>query len=145
MKTMNTENENQTPHSKVISNASSTGTIKQGSMASSLGVIDIGVSENAYIFNVELPGIGKNQNKIKFEIQRDGRVCIQGVIPETTIPSESGRLYRMQVQQTCPPGPFSIGFSLPGPVDPRLCSPMFQPCGILEVVVVKLGVRIPTS
>ncbi|CAA7043521.1 unnamed protein product [Microthlaspi erraticum] len=45
----------------------------------------------------------------------------------------------MQVQQSCPPGPFSIRFSLPGPVDPRLFSPRFQPCGLLEVVVVKLG------
>ncbi|CAA7043520.1 unnamed protein product [Microthlaspi erraticum] len=92
MKTMDTENENQTLHSKVISHAFSTGTIKQGSMATSLGVIDIGVSENAYIFRVELPGTGKYQNKIKCEIQRDGRVCIQGVVPETTIPSESGGL-----------------------------------------------------
>uniref|UniRef100_A0A1J3FVC4 Increased DNA methylation 3 n=1 Tax=Noccaea caerulescens TaxID=107243 RepID=A0A1J3FVC4_NOCCA len=146
---MNTENhyqnQNQTPHSKVISHVFFTGTVKQGSIGPPIGLVDIGVSENAYFFRVQLPGTGKNQNKIKCEIQRDGRVRIQGVIPEITIPSESGCLYRMQVQQLCPPGPFSIAFNLPGQVDPRLISPMFQPGGIFEVVVVKLGVRIPTS
>ena len=84
-------------------------------------------------------------DKIKCEIQREGRVCIQGVVPEIAIPSDSGCLYRMQVQQLCPPGPFSITFNLPGQVDPRLFSPKFRPDGIFEVVVVKLGVRVPTS
>ncbi|XP_056847115.1 increased DNA methylation 3 isoform X2 [Raphanus sativus] len=84
--------------------------------------------------------------QIKCEIQREGRVCIQGVVPEIAIPSDSsGCLYRMQVQQLCPPGPFSITFNLPGQVDPRLFSPKFRPDGIFEVVVVKLGVRVPAS
>ncbi|CAA7042511.1 unnamed protein product [Microthlaspi erraticum] len=143
MNTENNQNQNQTFQSKVISHAFSSGTIKQSLVFSSLGLLDIGASENAYIFRVQLPGTGKNQNKIKCEIQRDGRVIIQGVVPETRIASESGCLYRMQVHQSCPPGPFSIGFNLPGPVDPRLFSPTFKPFGVLEVVVVKLGVRIP--
>ncbi|VVA95494.1 unnamed protein product [Arabis nemorensis] len=141
---MNSEN-HKTTHSKVISHAFFTGTAKQGSLAPTIGLLDIGVSEVAYIFRVSLPGIEKNQNMIKCEIQREGRVCIRGVVPEIAIPSDSGCLYRMQVQQLCPPGPFSITFNLPGQVDPRLFSPKFRPDGILEVVVVKLGVRIPTS
>ncbi|XP_010428704.1 PREDICTED: increased DNA methylation 3 [Camelina sativa] len=148
---MNTENNNQTTTtttttlSKVISHVFVTGTAKQGSLGPPIGLVDIGVSEAAYIFRVSLPGIEKNQNKIKCEIQREGRVCIQGVVPEIAIPSETGYLYRMQVQQLCPPGPFSITFNLPGQVDPRLFSPTFRSDGILEVVVVKLGVRVPTS
>ncbi|KAG7587256.1 HSP20-like chaperone [Arabidopsis thaliana x Arabidopsis arenosa] len=144
---MNTENNQTTTttHSKVISHVFFTGTAKQGSAGPPVGLVDIGVSEVAYIFRVSLPGIEKNQDKIKCEIQREGRVCIQGVVPEIAIPSDTGCLYRMQVQQLCPPGPFSITFNLPGQVDPRLFSPHFRPDGIFEVVVVKLGVRIPTS
>lgn len=143
---MNAENnQTTTTHSKVISHVFCTGTAKLGSVGPPIGLVDIGVSEVAYIFRVSLPGIEKNQDKIKCEIQREGRVCIQGVIPEIAIPSDTGCLYRMQVQQLCPPGPFSITFNLPGQVDPRLFSPNFRSDGIFEVVVVKLGVRIPTS
>lgn len=45
----------------------------------------------------------------------------------------------MEYQQLTPPGPFTLSFSLPGPVDPRLFSPKFRDDGILEAVVVKLG------
>ncbi|KAK0576968.1 hypothetical protein LWI29_026038 [Acer saccharum] len=37
----------------------------------------------------------------------------------------------------CPPGPFSISFSLPGQVDPRMFSSTYRPNGILEVIVRK--------
>ncbi|KAG2324336.1 hypothetical protein Bca4012_038851 [Brassica carinata] len=144
----NSENHHQTTttHSKVISHVFSTGTAKQGCAGGPpIGLVDIGVSNIAYIFRVSLPGLAKYQDKIRCEIQREGRVCIQGVVPEIAIPSDSGCLYRMQVQQLAPPGPFSITFNLPGQVDPRLFSPKFRPDGIFEVVVVKLGVRIPTS
>ncbi|CAF2065273.1 hypothetical protein Bca4012_102083 [Brassica carinata] len=132
-------------HSKVISHVFFTGSAKQGTPGPPIGLADIGESDIAYFFRVSLPGIHKNLNKIKCDIQREGRVCIQGVVPEIAIPSDSGCLYRMQVQQLCPPGPFSITFSLPGQVDPRLFSPKFRPDGIFEVVVVKLGVRVPAS
>ncbi|KAF3524888.1 hypothetical protein F2Q69_00051730 [Brassica cretica] len=104
-------------HSKVISHVFFTGSAKQGTPGPPIGLVE----------------------------SREGRVCIKGVVPEIAIPSDSGCLYRMQVQQLCPPGPFSITFSLPGQVDPRLFSPKFRPDGIFEVVVVKLGVRVPTS
>nr|DAD22320.1 TPA_asm: hypothetical protein HUJ06_023783 [Nelumbo nucifera] len=35
----------------------------------------------------------------------------------------------------CPPGPFTISFSLPVPVDPRLFLPDLRSDGILEVVM----------
>lgn len=75
--------------------------------------------------------------KVKCEIQRDGKVHIEGVITGVGVPKDSSAVFQMKVQQLCPPGPFSISFNLPGPVDPRLSSPTFRPDGILEVVVMK--------
>ncbi|XP_010534303.1 PREDICTED: increased DNA methylation 3 [Tarenaya hassleriana] len=137
--------ENDSDHPKVIPHVILTGTAKEGSVGPPIGLVDIGVSEAAYIFRVCLPGIQKNQNKIKCEIQKGGRVCIQGEVPELAMENDSGSKYRMQVQQFCPAGPFSVSFNLPGQVDPRLFSPRFRPDGILEVVVVKLGGQIPTA
>ncbi|PON90513.1 Alpha-crystallin, subunit A [Trema orientale] len=114
-----------------------TGTAKQGSAGPPVGLVDVGESDGAYLFRVALPGLRKDQCKIKCEIQRDGRVHIEGVMTGVGILKDSSAVYQMKVQQLCPPGPFTISFSLPGPVDPRLFSPSFRPDGILEVVVMK--------
>ncbi|GLT94553.1 hypothetical protein SLE2022_122890 [Rubroshorea leprosula] len=115
-----------------------TGTAKQGSYGPPIGLIDVGVSHSAYLFRVALPGIRNNQSNIKCEIQRDGRVHIQGVVPdELGLLKGSSTVYQMKLQQRSPPGPFTISFNLPGPVDPRLFSPIFQADGILEVVVMR--------
>ena len=45
--------------------------------------------------------------------------------------------YEMTVQQLPSPGPFTITFNLPGPVDPRVCSPEFRADGIFEAIVMK--------
>ncbi|XP_062164386.1 increased DNA methylation 3 isoform X2 [Alnus glutinosa] len=113
-----------------------TGTAKEGSAAPPIGLVDIGTSESAYLFRVALPGVCKDQCKVKCEIQRDGRVHIEGVITGGVL-KDSSTVYLMKVQELCPPGPFTISFNLPGPVDPRLSSPAFRPDGILEVVVMK--------
>jgi len=61
---MNAENnQTTTTHSKVISHVFCTGTAKLGSVGPPIGLVDIGVSEVAYIFRVSLPGIEKNQGK----------------------------------------------------------------------------------
>ncbi|XP_062097821.1 increased DNA methylation 3 [Humulus lupulus] len=114
-----------------------TGTAKQGGAGPPVGLVDVGESEGAYLFRVALPGIRKDQCKIKCEIQRDGRVHIEGVMNDVGLLKDSSTVYHMKVQQLCPPGPFTISFSLPGPVDPRLFSPSFRPDGILEVVIMK--------
>lgn len=75
--------------------------------------------------------------KVKCQIQRDGRVHIEGVMTGVGLLRDSSTVYQMKVQQLCPPGPFTICFNLPGPVDPRLFSPNFRPDGILEMVVMK--------
>ena len=38
-----------------------TGTAKEGSAGPPIGLIDIGVSEDAYLFRVALPGLRKNE------------------------------------------------------------------------------------
>ncbi|XP_022155877.1 increased DNA methylation 3 [Momordica charantia] len=114
-----------------------TGTAKEGSSGPPIGLVDIGVSEGAYLFRVALPGVRKDQSKVKCEIKCDGKVQIEGVMTSPSVLKESSAMYQMKVQQLCPPGPFTVSFKLPGPVDPRLSSPTFRPDGILEVVVMK--------
>ncbi|XP_048422286.1 increased DNA methylation 3-like [Pyrus x bretschneideri] len=83
------------------------------------GVVDIGESEAAYLARVALAGL------------RTNRV---NVVQDANLSDQVGS---SRVQQLCPPGPFAVSFSLPGPVDPRLFSPHFQHDGLLEIVVLK--------
>ncbi|KAK1388672.1 increased DNA methylation 3-like [Heracleum sosnowskyi] len=116
-----------------------TGTAKNGSTGPSVGALDIGVNESAYFFRVALPGVKRDPGHFSCEIECDGKVLIRGVTTtgERTV-FRHGRVFEMKVQQQCPPGPFTLYFSLPGPVDPRLFFPNFRSDGILEAVVVKL-------
>ncbi|KAK9271248.1 hypothetical protein L1049_026838 [Liquidambar formosana] len=119
-----------------------TGTAKEGKAGPPVGLVDIGVSEVAYLFRVALPGVRKDHSGgVRCEIQQDGKVCIRGVITDGGGLKGSSSVYQMQVHQLCPPGPFTVSFNLPGPVDPRLFSPIFRPDGILEVIAMKY--RIP--
>ncbi|KAJ0024943.1 hypothetical protein Pint_09182 [Pistacia integerrima] len=130
------ERGNNVDHQQLKPSVVLTGTAKEGSVGPPVGLVDIGVSEGAYLFRIALPGIRRDQSKVKCEMHRDGKVHIQGVITDGTTLKDSNA-YQMKVQQLCPPGPFTISFNLPGPVDPRLFSPSFRPDGILEVVVMK--------
>lgn len=72
------------------------------------------------------------------EVERDGKVSIKGVTSTgVKTVSKYSRVFEMKFQQQCPPGTFTLCFSLPGPVDPRLFSPYFRSDGILEGVVAK--------
>lgn len=72
------------------------------------------------------------------EVERDGKVHVRGVTTTgVRTVSRYSRVYKMKFQQQCPPGPFTLSFSLPGPVDPRLFSPNFRADGIFEGVIVK--------
>ncbi|KAL3514891.1 hypothetical protein ACH5RR_027608 [Cinchona calisaya] len=117
------------------------GTAKNSAVGPPLGLVDIGVNDSAYLIRVALPGVRANKNQLKCNIQLNGRVHIEGVITESQFVRNSSKVFEMKVQQLCPPGPFTISFNLPGPVDPRLCSLSFRAGGILEVVVLKF--RIP--
>ncbi|XP_028068094.1 increased DNA methylation 3-like isoform X1 [Camellia sinensis] len=113
-----------------------TGTAEEGRAGPPIGMMDIGVSEKAYLCRIALPGLRNNENNFTCDIQRDGRVNIHGVVTGGAL-KESSTAYEMKVQQLCPPGQFTISFNLPGPVDPRLASLNFRSDGILEIVIFK--------
>ncbi|KAM7257527.1 hypothetical protein ACFE04_013268 [Oxalis oulophora] len=74
-----------------------------------VGVLDIGMCETAYFFQVALLGLRRDYSNVSL----------------------------LPLARLCPPGEFTLSFSLPGPVDPRLFSPNFRSDGILEGIVIK--------
>lgn len=72
------------------------------------------------------------------DIESDGRVQIKGLLSGGKTITKQSRVFQMKTRQLCSPGPFTLLFSLPGPVDPRLFAPNFGPDGIFEGVVIKL-------
>ncbi|KAF8409884.1 hypothetical protein HHK36_002402 [Tetracentron sinense] len=123
-----------------------TGTAKEGRAGPPVGLVDIGISNAAYFFRVALPGVKKDHGQFSCEIERSGKVHIRGMIMtgERSILRKS-RVFVMKTQHFCPPGPFTISFSLPGPVDPRLFSPEFRSDGIFEAVLMKYGISLQPS
>ncbi|MCD7449491.1 hypothetical protein HAX54_052647 [Datura stramonium] len=115
-----------------------TGTACKGATGPPVGVVDIGVSRSAYYFRIALPGVKKDPGEFNCEIEKDGKVLIRGVTSTggRTV-SRYSRVFEMKSQQQCPSGAFTVSFSLPGPVDPRLFSPNFRSDGIFEAVAMK--------
>ncbi|XP_057776372.1 increased DNA methylation 3-like isoform X3 [Salvia miltiorrhiza] len=112
-----------------------TGTACRGGTGPPIGIADIGESKFAYYFCIALPGVKKDPGEFSCEIQRDGKVCVRGVTSTGgKIVQKYTRVYEMKFQQQSPPGPFTLFFNLPGPVDPRLFFPHFRPDGIFEGV-----------
>ncbi|XWS24631.1 hypothetical protein CRYUN_Cryun28dG0119200 [Craigia yunnanensis] len=113
------------------------GTAKKGIIGPPIGVLDIGVSKVAYFFRVALPGVRKDYCEFSCEIQSNGKVHLQGSTSGGGTIKKRSRVFHMTFQQLCPGGLFTLSFSLPGPVDPRLFSPNFRSDGIFEAVVIK--------
>ncbi|KAL4575405.1 hypothetical protein LXL04_022248 [Taraxacum kok-saghyz] len=114
------------------------GTAKKGKLGPPLGSVDIGVSKTAYFFQVALPGVKKDPGQFSCEIEQSGMVHVKG---ETSTGGKSvtrhSRVFEMKFQQQSPPGQFTLSFSLPGRVDPRLFYPNFRSDGIFEAIVMK--------
>lgn len=72
------------------------------------------------------------------DIESDGRVQIRGLLSGGRTITKQSRVFQMKTQQLCASGPFTLSFSLPGPVDPRLFAPNFRADGVFEGVVIKL-------
>ncbi|XVE94366.1 hypothetical protein REPUB_Repub02eG0002700 [Reevesia pubescens] len=121
------------PDSFIILN----GTAKKGIAGPPIGVLDIGVSKVAYFFRVAMPGVRKDYCEFSCEIESNGKVNLQGSTYGGGTIKKRSRVFQMRFQQLCPAGPFTLSFSLPGPVDPRLFSPNFRSDGIFEAVVIK--------
>ncbi|CAL9028446.1 unnamed protein product [Prunus brigantina] len=113
------------------------GTARKGVVGPPVGVVDIGVSKAAYYFRVALPGVRKDFCQFNCEIESNGKIHLQGVTSGGNPIRKRSRVFQMKLQQLCPPGPFTLSFSLPGPVDPRLFAPNFGPDGIFEGVIIK--------
>lgn len=113
------------------------GTAKNRIAGPPIGVLDIGVSKVAYFFRVALPGVRKDYSEFSCEIQSDGKVHLQGSTTGGGTIKKRSRVFHMTFRQLCPAGQFTLSFSLPGPVDPRLISPNFRSDGIFEAVVIR--------
>ncbi|XP_059652502.1 uncharacterized protein LOC132299728 isoform X2 [Cornus florida] len=115
-----------------------TGSAAMGQIGPVIGLIDIGESEDSYLFRVSLPGVKRDEREFCCEVENDGKVLIRGVTTtgEKTVCRYS-QMFEMQSQNLCPPGHFSISFRLPGPVDPQNFSGNFGTDGILEGIVMK--------
>ncbi|XP_042477074.1 increased DNA methylation 2-like [Macadamia integrifolia] len=103
-----------------------------------IGLVDIGVCDDAYLFRISLPGVRKVEREFSCEVESDGRVLIKGVTTtgEKVVYKDS-QAFEMQTQYLCPSGSFSVSFKLPGPVEPREFSGNFGADGILEGIVMK--------
>ncbi|CAI8584645.1 unnamed protein product [Vicia faba] len=115
-----------------------TGTANRGILGPSIGVLDIGIGKAAYLFQVSLPGVKREYNQFSCDIESDGKVEIRGLLSGGRTIEKQSRFFQMKTQQLCSPGPFTLSFNLPGPVDPRLFAPNFRTDGIFEGVVIKL-------
>ncbi|KAH1192109.1 Increased DNA methylation 2 [Glycine max] len=115
-----------------------TGTVAMGGIGPTMGLVDIGECEDAYLFRLSLPGVKRDEREFSCEVGTDGKVLISGVTTtgENTV-SRYSQVFEMQTQNLCPPGRFSISFQLPGPVDPHQFSGNFGTDGILEGIVMK--------
>ncbi|KAL2342174.1 hypothetical protein Fmac_010114 [Flemingia macrophylla] len=113
------------------------GTAKKGLIGPSVGVVDIGIGKKAYLFRASLPGVYRDDNQFSCDVESDGRVQIKGVLTGGRTIMKHSRIFQMLTQRLCPSGPFTLSFSLPGPVDPRLFTPLFRTDGIFEGVIIK--------
>ncbi|GAB4855526.1 hypothetical protein Ancab_024145 [Ancistrocladus abbreviatus] len=115
-----------------------TGSAAKGRAGPVIGLMDIGECRDSYLFRVALPGVKREDRAFRCEVESDGKVSIKG---ETTTGEKEvyrhSQVFEMQTRNLCPPGPFSITFHLPGPVDPQRFSGSFGTDAILEGIVVK--------
>lgn len=114
------------------------GSAATGNVGPIVGAMDIGESDDAYLFRVSLPGVSRDEKDFSCDIDPDGTVFIKGVTTtgESTVCKHS-QIFRMQTRNLCPPGHFSITFQLPGPVDHQQFKGNFGIDGMLEGIVKK--------
>lgn len=115
-----------------------TGSAAMGKVGSSFGLVDIGEFEDSYLFRVSLPGAARDERRFSCDIKPDGNILIKGVTTTgEKIVCRNFQIFKMQTQNLCPPGHFSISFQLPGPVDDQQISGGFGINGIFEGIVKK--------
>lgn len=71
-------------------------------------------------------------------MESDGKVSIRGMTTTGEQHVEKGsRVFNMHTQLLCPPGPFTVSFRLPGPVEPCEFPSTFSSDGMFEAVIMK--------
>ncbi|XP_004231265.1 increased DNA methylation 2 isoform X2 [Solanum lycopersicum] len=113
------------------------GSAAKGKIGPVLGLLDVGESEDAYLFRVSLPGVQRDEREFTCEVEIDGKVLIKGMTTGDRTVHKYSQVFEMQTQNLCPTGNFTISFKLPGPVDPQAFSGIFGTDGILEGIVLK--------
>lgn len=123
-----------------------TGTAAMRQAAPLIGAVDIGVSEDAYLFRAALPGVRRDEGGFSCHVESDGKVVIKGITTtgEQLIEKDS-RVFHMHTQFLCPPGPFTVSFQLPGPVEPCEFPSTFGSDGIFEAVVMKQKTKLVSA
>ncbi|KAG4135621.1 hypothetical protein ERO13_D08G227800v2 [Gossypium hirsutum] len=115
-----------------------TGAAATGSMGPLIGKVEIGELKDSYYFRVSLPGVSMDKREFNCVIRADGKVTIQGILTtgEQIVSNKSG-VFRMLTQNLGPPGPFTVSFRLPGPVNNQEVKSHLA-CGFLEAIVKKM-------
>ncbi|PHU10084.1 Alpha-crystallin domain-containing protein 22.3 [Capsicum chinense] len=113
------------------------GSAAKGKIGPVLGLVDVGESEDSYLFRVSLPGVKRDEQEFTCEVESDGRVLIRGMTTGDRTVHKDSQVFEMQTQNLCPTGHFTISFMLPGPVDPQEFSGNFGTDGILEGIIMK--------
>ncbi|KAG4189178.1 hypothetical protein ERO13_A08G210950v2, partial [Gossypium hirsutum] len=88
--------------------------------------VEIGELKDSYYFRVSLPGVSMDKREFNCVIRADGKI----------VSNESG-VFRMLTQNLGPPGPFTVSFQLPGPVNNQEVKSHLA-CGFLEAIVKKM-------
>ncbi|KAK3200319.1 hypothetical protein Dsin_023734 [Dipteronia sinensis] len=103
-----------------------------------VGLVDIGESEDSYLFRVSLPGVAREEKDFNCNIDPDGKILINGVTTTgEQVVCKDSQVFQMQTRNLCLPGRFSISFQLPGPVNNQQFTRNFGTNGILEGMVKK--------
>ncbi|KAK9732585.1 hypothetical protein RND81_04G007900 [Saponaria officinalis] len=112
------------------------GSAAYGTYGPVLGKVDIGEDGDSYIFRVSLPGVARED--FTCDVNPDGKILIKGVTTtgEKVVYKHSMK-FEMLSQNLCPPGPFSISFKLPGPVDSQHFTAHFGIDGVFEGLIKK--------
>ncbi|XP_047258386.1 alpha-crystallin domain-containing protein 22.3-like, partial [Capsicum annuum] len=115
-----------------------TGSAFLGEVGSFMGSVDIAESEDAYVFRVSLPGVDRDEKVFRCDVGPNGRILIRGmsVTGERKV-RRKNMVSKMQTQNLCPPGEFTVSFQLRGPIDHLNLSCNFGPDGIFEGVAKK--------
>lgn len=109
-----------------------TGSAALGKMGPLIGSLDIGESKDGYLFRICLLGVSTDRNRFSCEIEASGKVVVKGVTTTgERIVRKHSQVFEMQTQNLCPPGGFSVTFTLPGPVDNQTFVGSFFHDGIL--------------